>query len=655
MNKEVFSMYMEYLANYISGGKLIGRDKLASLSLKPSFDRYLTKTSITKAWYVYGIPCNYNKNFTEGLRRELFKEFPNVKVVLHTRNTPADVDVQSRIYNSKLANISKRLQDMQRIYGAARDDQRLTGNLVENDAFGRYRITQEDLQNLKNEKDSLMYVFSEINSGRYLFETCYFIQASAKNYRTLKSFSRKLSGLLRKEGLTFKEIKGNMVGYLNNNCPATFVSGSDKTTKMLLSEENFASQMPYRTKSLQTQNGLMIALDWQSKLPFFLNPFESSSGQVNMILSKTGWGKTYIAFGIALPAVAFNVHFSAIDIKGDEWNKLAPYVDMKVISLDRFVNTMRIDDMPANEENSEQILLDAVSLTSMLIFTMTELKPEEGNKADLIDIIDNAVLKYYAKIGVYADKPETFVKTANMNYQELMTIVAELKNTASFNDSQREMCNLIRTRCAKFFNPSGRYYDSFKEEITVGEILDTPAVVYSFDKNANGELDLMDSIKVFMCQALDGKKHQIRKSQGKHTFAFYEELQRCVNSAELINYITSRVTGSRSSNVTVFLLLNAVSAFDSENLQQIRSNITTKIIGKVAAPDIEKLAKDFDCGEIRDYMYAINSDENSNVYRNCFAIQYDTGLNTGKAIIKAVLPDDVWATFNTRDRLNLYG
>lgn len=648
-------MYMEYLANYISGGRLIGRDKLASLSLKPSFDRYLTKTSITKAWYIYGIPCNYNKNFSEGLRRELFKEFPNVKVVLHTRNVPASVDVQSRIYNTKLANISRRLQDMQRIYGSARDDQRLTGNLVENDAFGRYRITQDDLQNMKNEKDSLMYVFSEINSGRYLFESCYFIQASAKNYRTLKSFSKKLSGLLRKEGLTFREIKGNMVGYLNNNCPATYASSSDKTIKMLLSEENFASQMPYRTKGLQTQDGLMIALDWQSKLPFFHNPFESSAGQVNMILSKTGWGKTYIAFGIALPAIGFGIHFSAIDIKGDEWNKLAPYADMKVISLDRFVNTMRIDDMPATPENSEKILLDAVSLTSMLIFTMVELKPEEGNKADLTDIIDNAVLKYYAKIGVEADKPETFAKTANMTYQELMTIVSELKNTASFNDSQKEMCNLIRTRCAKFFSPAGRYYDTFKEEITVGEILDTPAIVYSFDKNANGELDLMDSIKVFMCQALDGKKHQIRKSQGKHTFAFYEELQRCVNSAELINYITSRVTGSRSSNVTVYLLLNAVSVFDSETLQQIRSNITTKIIGKVSAPDIEKLVSDFDCGEIKDYMYAINSDENSNVYRNCFAIQYDTGLNTGKAIIKSVLPDDVWATFNTRDRLNLYG
>ena len=465
MNKETLSMYAEYIAHYVSGGQLIGRDKLTSLALKAVFDRFLTKQYITKVWYVFGVPCNYNKNFSEGLKREMFKLYPNVKTIIHTYNVPVTINTESKVYGSRLSSTSKRLQDMQRIYGMARDDQKLTGQLVDNDATGKYRITRNDLQNVKNEKDSLMYVFSEVNKGNQFFETYYFIQASAKTYKELKSYGKRLQGLLRAENLVAGMVRGNIGNYLGNFCPAVRGPLSTKIPPMLFSEENFASQMPYRTRGLNTQTGLMIALDWQSKLPFFHNPFESSAGQVNMILSKTGWGKTYIAFGIALPAIGFGVHISAIDIKGDEWNKLAPFVDMKVISLDRVVNTMRIDDMPCTEEDCDKIYKDAVSLTSMLIYTMVELTPDEGNKSDLLDIIDQAVIKYYSKLGVYPDKPSTFSRTANMNYQELMSIVSDLKSTSSFNQKQKQMCDLIRTRCSKFFSPSGRYYDSFRKQL----------------------------------------------------------------------------------------------------------------------------------------------------------------------------------------------
>lgn len=122
----------------------------------------------------------------------------------------------------------------------------------------------------------------------------------------------------------------------------------------------------------------------------------------------------------------------------------------------------------------------------------------------------------------------------------------------------------------------GRYANAFSNELTLNDILDTPFVVYSFGKNANGELDTLDTIRVFMVQFLDSKKHEIRKNLGLHTIAFYEELQRCVNSNVLIKYITSRVTGSRSSNVTVFLLLNALSAFNSEELAQIKPTLQLK-------------------------------------------------------------------------------
>ena len=47
-----------------------------------------------------------------------------------------------------------------------------------------------------------------------------------------------------------------------------------------MSEENLAALMPYRAKGLVGTNGLLLGLEWQSKLPEYFNPFESSDGQV---------------------------------------------------------------------------------------------------------------------------------------------------------------------------------------------------------------------------------------------------------------------------------------------------------------------------------------------------------------------------------------
>ena len=231
--------------------------------------------------------------------------------------------------------------------------------------------------------------------------------------------------------------------------------------------------------------------------------------------------------------------------------------------------------------------------------------------------------------------------------------MSDLRSTNIYNKAQLAICDLIILRCSLYFMSEGRYANAFSNELTLNDILDTPFVVYSFGKNANGELDTLDTIRVFMVQFLDSKKHEIRKNLGLHTIAFYEELQRCVNSNVLIKYITSRVTGSRSSNVTVFLLLNALSAFNSEELAQIKSNITTKIIGKMNTDDIEELIDHFECAPISNYLHLINDVESSNYYANCFAIQYDTGGESDKAIFKTILPGYMWKEFNTRDRLIL--
>lgn len=115
-----------------------------------------------------------------------------------------------------------------------------------------------------------------------------------------------------------------------------------------------------------------------------------------------------------------------------------------------------------------------------------------------------------------------------------------------------------------------------KNELTVSEIIESPFVIYNMNKNNAETLSTLDDLKIYMSQFLDGEKHFLRKQQKLHTAAFYEELQRCGSLSTLVRSISARVTGSRSNNLSVFLLLNAITTLDSDAFRAIKSNITTK-------------------------------------------------------------------------------
>lgn len=387
-------------------------------------------------------------------------------------------------------------------------------------------------------------------------------------------------------------------------------------------------------------------------LPLMVDFFNSGAAQVIMMLAKSGAGKTFSAFQIALSLIALDIHVSAIDIKGREWRKLLKFVDGVEINMDdenpRFVNTMRLDDFGCTRENCEYYFRMAVRATVNLLSIMVNLKPEEGNVTDLETILEQAVLKYFSQNNVDSKNPKTFVNTRRMKYADIIDIISDLATTKSYSEDQRELCSVIRTRCSTYFVTEGRYSKAFKNEITVAEVLRKPLVIYSFNKNADVMLDTMDTLRVFMVQYLDTKKQSIRKEQKLHTAAFYEELQRSNQFGKLVETISHAVTGSRSNNVMIFLLLNAVSVFNNNELNAIKSNITTKIVGKLEDGDIDLLVKEYGCKPIQKQLEKIN-DKSTNRWQNCFAILYDTGVDVDKAIYRTVVPQYMLEQFKTRD------
>lgn len=648
-------LYSEYLANWISDGSLITRDKISLLGIKPLYDRYLTNGWITKVWMVVQMPVHYDTNITHAVRNEMAVMHPDVRTVVHMYGKPVNVNINGESFLRQMRNASARYERYEEVFESLSEDQKMTG-VVERDRSGRrFAIDKRTLQDIKDTFDSYAYVYGSTAKGVGFAETYYFIQASAKTKRGLYKYKKSLADLLRGEGIALKEVRGNIGTYIDNFCPAAFIKNAGKFRSMLLSQENAALMLPNKTRGLVNESGILIGLDWMTKLPFFASFFDSGAAQVNLINGKTGCGKTYLAFMIAVSLCGFGVHCSAIDIKGGEWDKVSPFVDVLEVKMGgrnaRFVNTLRLDGIKCSRENCAELYDNAVQGTVDVFTIIVNLQENEGNLVDLVSILETAVVKLFSSHDVVRDNPDTFYRTAGLKYSDVLEIVSNLESTHSYSEQQCMLCRLVRTRSAPFFMSEGRHSDSLKNEITVAEILETPMVVYNMNKNNAETLDSLDNLKIYMSQFLDGEKHFLRKQEKKHTAVFYEELQRCGSLRTLIRSISAKVTGSRSNNLTVFLLLNAVAALDSSAFAAIRSNITTKIIGLVTKNDAEKLAAEYDCEDIKDYIDAIRNCRTGH-YNNCFAVSYDNGVKRDRAIIKSVVPDKMCRAFATRDRIS---
>lgn len=649
----LIDLYSDYFANWLSGGNLINQDKISLLGIKPLYDRYLTHNKINKCWFIYSFPVHTDVNITDIIRQEMFKVCPNVKTIVHTYNVPLRIPVNSDVFRRQLHRSEDEYAKYNSVFNQLSDTEKLMGYTGYDQNGRKFYITKRQLDRVKDNYDSYGYIYKAVNSGSGFTHTYFFVQASANNKREMKAYKKELMNLLGSLDVYYKEVIGSIGAYLSNFCPATYIHDNiKKFVPTLMSSENLTEQMPYKTKGLVGGKGLLLGMDAETKLPLLVDFFNSGAAQVIMMLAKSGAGKTFSAFQIALSLIALGIHVSAIDIKGNEWNKLLSFADGLVISMDdenpRFVNTLRLDDFRCTRENSEYYFRMAVKATVNLLSIMVNLQPDEGNVIDLESILEQAVVKYYYQNNVDPKNPRTFANTRTLHYSKIIEIVADLATTKSYNDNQRTMCSLIRTRCSTYFVTEGRYSAAFKNEITVAEVLNKPLVIYSFNKNAEVMLDTMDTLRVFMVQYLDTKKQSIRKEQKLHTAAFYEELQRSNQFGKLIETISHSVTGSRSNNVMIFLLLNAVSVFNNNELNAIKSNITTKIIGKLEDDDINLLVNEYGCKLIENQIKKIN-DKTTNRWNNCFTILYDTGAEVDKAIYKTIVPDYMLEKFKTRD------
>ena len=652
----LLDVYSLLLSNWINSGGFARRGRLKSTSVDVGYNVIFTKSHVKQVYHISGIkPNNFDIAFIDYIRDKMFELDPDVELNINSTYHPVRLDVSG----DKFTRAFSRASDAYSTYKEAFDSQsgiaRITGKTYRLPGGGRLRLSREKLEALNQVYLSYLNLFNKITSGGTCAQVEIFIEIIGKDLKTVRRAGDDLIGVLGSVSIGCDIVKSANKAYLTQCGAATSVPRElhkKFLPQLLFTGENAGAFSPYKSRGLVGggPGSLLLGMDFRSRLPLSVDIFRSGSAQVFMLLGKTGSGKTYAAFQAALSALALGEYVTAIDIKGREWSQISTFAKAKMITFDErnpsFVNTLRLDDLNVTKQNAAELYNTAVKGTVQLFMLVVNTTIEEGNINDTELVIREAVEKMFSTRGVDPNNPSTFKYTSGIRYSEVLPILETLLATNTYTEEQKHMVSLARARINAYFGESGLFSDSFQREISLADVLESPFVIYEFNKNQGAMTDTLDVIRVFMVQFLDSKKKAMLKERGKFLFCFYEELQRCEQFGNLLEYICADVTGSRSNNAVIILLLNSLKVLQGERARDIRSNITSFLVGYVEDNDIRTIREDFGKPWLAHQLELFANKQN--IYRNCFAAELDTGIETYQTVYKVAIPDHISRKFRTR-------
>lgn len=653
---KLLDIYSLLFAHWINGGNFVGAGKMESTSINPEYNLIFTKSHVKQVSQVVGIkPINIDICFVDYIRDRMFELHPDVEVDIVLVEYPVHVEVNSDKFKRSMNRADESYSTYREAFESQGAMARLTGKVYRLPNGARLKLSKEKLETLEQLQVSHTYLYTHLTGGGTAALTKVFIEMSAKDRKAIKRAESDLYGIMSSVHVGVQPLKAANKAYLLEMGPA--VPAPRTLTKkflpqLLFTDENTAAFTSYKSRGLVGggKGALLLGMDFRSRLPFSIDIFKAASAQVFMLLGKTGSGKTYAAFQAAMSALAIGEYVTAIDIKGREWAQLTAACEAKTITFDSrnpsFVNTLRLDDLDLSDGNATELFNTAVKGTVTLFMLAINLQPNEGNPNDAEMVIREAVLKMYSLRGVDPANTASFEMTKSMSYAEVLPVLETLQTTTSYTADQRNMVMLARARLNAYFGDSGMFSDAFQNEISLGDVLESPFVIYEFNKNQGAMTDSLDVIRIFMVQFLDSKKKAMLKLRGKFLFCFYEELQRCDQFGNLLEYICADVTGSRSNNAVIFLLLNSLRVLQGERARDVRSNITSFLVGFVEDNDIRTIQEDFGKDWMAGQLQLFSNRQQ--IYRNCFAASIDTGADNFETVYRVELPEKLSKAFRTR-------
>lgn len=653
MSNKLYDFYCNYLVNWLSGGALVNKTGMSSLGIKPLYDRIITKSSVKKIVCVASFPVEFERTFSSTISRRVSETYRGCQANVSMQSFKSDLNVRSAEFKRSMADAERKYNEYKRTYDSLSESDRAVGKKLYGPGGASLTVTSQTLNALKDNFESYKYCNDVISNQGTLYNTYLFIELITPDNATMIKVRDLVFRILDGFKCQFFEIHSNSSKFMETISPTGFMkkgSSAKEFQNLLMSSENISQLMPYKSHGFIGDGfGILMGIDRSARCPFILNFFKTGDRQINVFLSPSGKGKTMASFMTALAFLDKNIHCSVIDVKGDEWVKLEAFTKCLNIDISSsngvYVNTLRMDNIDLDTNSSVSFYESSTNSTANLLRIIIGY-PEGSEKQRNSDfIVMNAISKLYARNNVRKENYKTFTNTKNLGYMDLVAIIQEIGQTPGF-AQYRDIINDIINRCISVFEGTSLFKGT---EITVQDIIDTPLVIYSLNKNESQGNEMSDAIRTCMVTDLDMKKIYIRKKLGLGTVCFYEEMQRKAEFRSLIKFICGVVTGARSSNVTVFLLCNNPSTLMDKDVQAITSNISTYIIGPLNNNDMDVLDY-LGLGDIKHKVQLLSKYPGK--YKNSFVCKFDTGDVADSCIYSALIPPDILEEIKTRDAIS---
>lgn len=671
------NLYGYYIMNFLSRGNRVRKGEIAADGIVTKYGAVLTRKYTRKIFCIKRFtPLEVGNPMGRIFRSELIKKFPGVKVYIHLHNEPQKINAKEAVFLRRYSRAETMYNAYVKEFEGMSGSEKISGKQFYGGNGRKFVVSERDYLQYRDMYRSYKYVTELLHEGMQFFSTSYFVEILIPDQIKQEGVLEDFKTICDKAGVIPELIESKTGKFLGNMGLTATKKETNIFPRMLFSAENIALNSSYLSPGLVGGGGILHGLDRRSGMPLTINYFNSGGAKVGIIIGESGSGKTYTAFNMCLQFIGEKIHCSVLDIKGGEWRRLQNFgVKMTEFEMDNktgsFVNILRLDDIideTTTEEEIDELLEMAMTGTVKLLAVMVDIKPREGHPTDVENILREAVQKLYSSVmGSKSNRREMAKGTRDLTYKKVIDYIREFgqnavkqkEDVANYDEKRAALCRLIINRCTPFVESYSATGALFKKEITFKEVLDSELVIYSMNKNQETQASVEDTVRLFMIQYMDIKKQYYRKRQHLHTVAFYEEVQRCGKIEQITDYISAMATGGRSNNLAMFLLLNAISTFDSEAFNAIKSNITIVIAGKMNGADVNALVNNFDCHDIEDLLREINPDsEKINVqqlkkkenYGNCFAIKFRKSENEyDRTMFKLELPDDILEEFKTTD------
>ena len=601
-----FEFWTQIMERYVANGAY---DKDASGSGDEIFIGYRKIYSLHKEKVVYSL-TEFPDRITREFYKHLRQKVENYGVVLNitSRVSPYVIDWESSAMKERRRMAEEFTESMSKYkmdeFSTAEERAILRDTERLHKTFGYFGSIEDRDRSLC--------------TADFTFEICRTLNndIAISNFKQAQKDFKKY---FARNGLNFKEVKGEMYDYYGTRSPicGRFKDKSFIEVDHVLSDEIVARFPGYFGGKVGDEQ-ILLGRDITNNMLIFKTLINKSGSAENFIvIAETGSGKSYIVKGINEMLLGNGLYVIVLDVDGEYVPQCIENNGVVIDMEDCYYDTMEISEPTGDPEVDKTLMRESKLATAVVFATLTDL--EAGFTPDERTIFTSAYNRLYDARGIVENNMATWAKTKDLCYLDLYNAIKDLANENDAVEIGVDLRTIKKfiSKLSPFFEKGGLYSYMFTKKVTISKIFERNSVapvmvdiVLNLQKNAtSGEELIEQTIKQLTANYLATMITNRVKKMGRFSAEIIEEYQRYSENPRVADMVLTHITGNRKRNSNSFLITNSPLALLKSGTASsfaVIENINNFIVGAIKPRTIEAVCETFNLDNCEDVLKEIS-------------------------------------------------